>query len=414
MSERRMIYESATGRRTRRLRAARLAALVAVLALAAAVAATFLLRDGSGAAGGAAASVAPSPSPAPARLARLADVEVRQGDKATIRYRVVAATATTAVTLVVRDAGGQQVKARRLTDAAEPGERLEASLPIDLPPGRYTYELRLGDEDAASASPSPGAALASGGSVSAALVVRKPLPPGFPGRNVVAAATEWIAGRDGDVAFAVVDTNGEDAGGHRQHERFQLASLSKAVLLVASLRDDPTPDAATEATLARMIAESDNGAANAVFGQVGAKGMGTVARAAGLEDYEQGSGWIDTRDSALDQARFFWRLESLVPPRGRGLARELLSGVIPIQRWGIPAAAGPEGWTSFFKGGWLGLDNKLMNQAAWVEKGSKKWALAVMSDENPTRSYGWDTQKGVTGLLLAQEPTPAYLAVVLE
>ena len=37
-----------------------------------------------------------------------------------------------------------------------------------------------------------------------------------------------------------------------------------------------------------------------------------------------------------------------------------------------------------------------------------------MSDENPTRSYGWDTQKGVTGLLLGQEPTPAYLAVVLE
>ena len=187
MSERRTIYESAAGRRRRRLRAARVAALVAVLALAAvAVAAAFALRDGSGAAaGGAAASAAPSsaPSPAPARLARLADVEVHQGDTATIRYRVVAAAGTTAVTLVVRDAGGQQVKARRLTDAAEPGERLEAVVPIDLPPGRYTYELRLGDEDAASPSPSAGAAQASGGSASAALVVRKPLPPGFPGKK---------------------------------------------------------------------------------------------------------------------------------------------------------------------------------------------------------------------------------------
>ncbi len=414
MSERRTIYESTAGRRRRRLRAARVGALVAVLALAAlAVATAFALHDGSGAtAGGAAASAAPSP--VPARLARLADVEVHQGDAATIRYRVVAAAGATAVTLVVRDAGGQQVKARRLTDAAEPGEKLEAVMPIDLPPGRYTYELRLGDEDAASATPSPGAAQASGGTVSAALVVRKPLPPGFPGRSAVAAATEWISGRDGDVAFAVVDTNGEDAGGHRQRERFQLASLSKAILLAASLRDDPTPDAATEATLARMITESDNGAANTVFGQVGAKGMRAVAEAAGLEDYEQGSGWIDTRDSARDQARFFWQLESLVPPRGRALARELLAGVIPIQRWGIPAAAGPEGWTSFFKGGWLGLDNKLMTQAAWLEKGKKKWALAVMSDENPTRSYGWDTEKGVTGLLLGQEPTPAYLAVVLE
>jgi hypothetical protein len=55
-----------------------------------------------------------------------------------------------------------------------------------------------------------------------------------------------------------------------------------------------------------------------------------------------------------------------------------------------------------------------MVQAAWLEKGNKTWALAVMSDDNPTRSTGWDTQKGVAGLLLGQEPTPAYLAVVLE
>ena len=240
------------------------------------------------------------------------------------------------------------------------------------------------------------------------------MPPGFPGKKAVAAAREWISGRDGDVAFAVVDSNGEPAGGYREHEPFQLASLSKAVMLVASLRNDPTPDATTEATLTKMITESDNGAAYTIFGQVGARGMREVAKAAGMQDYEQGSGWVDTRSSAWDQARFFSRLESLVPAAGRDLARRLLSGVIPIQRWGIPAAAGPAGWTSSFKGGWLGLDNKLMVQAAWLDKGKKTWALAVMSDENPTRSYGWDTPKGVAGLLLGQEPTPAYLAVVLE
>ena len=66
-----------------------------------------------------------------------------------------------------------------------------------------------------------------------------PLPPGFPGKKAVAAAEDWISGRDGDVAFAVVDTNGELAGGYREHEPFQLASLSKAILLVATLREDP-------------------------------------------------------------------------------------------------------------------------------------------------------------------------------
>jgi hypothetical protein len=317
------------------------------------------------------------------------------------------------VTLVVTDAGGRRVKARRLTDAAPVGKWLEAVVPVDLPTGSYTYEMRLGLGGADTSSPSPAAA-SPAASASATLVVLEPLPAGLPGRKAVAAAKEWISGREGDVAFAAVDTNGRSAGGYREHEPFQLASLSKAVMLVASLRDDPTPDATTVATLTGMITESDNGAAYSIYGQVGARGMRAVAKAAGMKDYEQGSGWVDTRSSASDQATFFAQLDSLVPPAGRSLARRLLSGVVPIQRWGIPAAAGPEGWTSYFKGGWLGMDNKLMVQAAWLEKGKKRWALAVMSDENPTRSYGWDTEKGVTGLLLGQEPTPAYLAVVLE
>ena len=385
-----------------------------------ALAAVYVLRGGpeTAASGDAAATPSPSAASPSAAPARLADVEVHRGETATIRYRLVTAPEATAVTLVVANAGGQRVKARRLADAAPVGKWCEATVPIDLAPGRYTYELRLGEGGAtpqAGATPgSPGASPAPGASASAALVVLAPLPPAFPGKKAAAAARDWMAGRDGDVAFAVVNTNGEPAGGYREHEPFQLASLSKAVLLVASLRDDPTPGATTEATLTKMITESDNGAAYTIYGQVGARGMREVARAAGMQDYEQGSGWIDTRSSAWDQARFFSRLESLVPAAGRDLARRLLAGVVPIQRWGIPAAAGPEGWTSYFKGGWLGTDNKLMIQAAWLEKGKKTWALAVMSDENPTRSYGWDTQKGVTGLLLGQQPTPAYLAVVLE
>jgi hypothetical protein len=422
MSPRPTIYESAARRRGRRIRGAVLGALVAVLAVvAAAGAAVVLLRGDEGVAAGAAGH-SPSPSSSPSksalRLSRLAGVEVRRGEKAMVRYRVTGPSgALTAVTLLVTDAAGSQVKARRLTESAAAGTWLEAIVPIDLAPGRYTYELRL-EPSAADGGPSPGAVAPAtpspGASASADLVVLRPLPPGFPGEQAVAAAKEWIAARDGEVAFAVVDTNGEDAGGYRAHERFQLASLSKAIMLVASLRDDPTPDAATEAALTKMITESDNGAAYAIYGQVGAKGMRAVAKAAGMQDYDQGSGWVDTRASAWDEARLFSQLETLAPAAGRSLARRLLSGVIPIQRWGIPAAAGPEGWTSYFKGGWLGMDNKLMVQAAWLEKGKKRWALAVMSDENPTRSDGWDTQKGVTGLLLGQEPTPAYLSVVLE
>ncbi len=421
MSERPTIYESAARRRKRRRRGVAIGAFVVLLVAAVAIGAVVWLRGGDHAAAGTAGH-SPSPeasatAPAP-RLSRLGDIVVHRGETATIRYRLTGSSgAAASVTMVVTGAAGQQVKARRLTDAAAAGRWREAAVPLDLEPGRYTYELRLGAGDVpVGVGPSPSAASPGPATVtaSASLKVLPPLPPGFPGKKAVAAAKEWISGRDGDVAFAVVDTNGEEAGGYRQHEPFRLASLSKAIMLVASLRDDPTPDATTEAALTRMITESDNGAAYTIFGQVGAKGMRAVARDAGMEDYEQGAGWVDARASAWDEARLFSKFEKLVPAAGRSLARRLLSSVIPIQRWGIPAAAGPEGWTSYFKGGWLGLDNKLMVQAAWLEKGKKRWALAVMSDENATRSYGWDTQKGVTGLLLGQEPTPAYLAVVLE
>ncbi len=390
-----------------------LGALLTMVVAAVAAGGGLLLTRGGEQGTNATTSVSPAASPSPAprtRLAGLADVEVHRGEKAVIAYRVVAAAGSTvAVTLVVTDAAGTQVEARRLSDDAPAGRKLRAVVRVDLPPGRYTYELRLGEgEPAASPSPSPG------DSTSADLRVLPPLPPGFPSEKATAAAAQWLNDRDGDVALAVVDTNGEDVGGLDEHRAFQTASLAKAILLVASLRDDPTPDAAAQATLTKMITESDNGAAYAIYDRVGARGMRGVAKAAGMEDYKQGSDWIDTRVSASDAARFFYDIESLVPADARGLARRLLSGITPMQRWGIPAAAGPEGWETYFKGGWLGLDNKLMVQAAWLEKGKKKWALAVMSDENPTRSYGWDTQKGVTGLLLGREPTPAYLAVVLE
>ena len=92
MSERPTIYESAARRRGRRIRGAVLGALVAVLAVvAAAGAAVVLLRGDEGAAAGAAGH-SPSPSASPAkpalRLSRLAGVEVRRGEKATVRYRV--------------------------------------------------------------------------------------------------------------------------------------------------------------------------------------------------------------------------------------------------------------------------------------------------------------------------------------
>ena len=242
-------------------------------------------------------------------------------------------------------------------------------MPIDLEPGRYTYELRLDPSAAAEVSPSPGAASAS------------PAPGTSSRRSSWCArrcrpASRQKGGRrrrgvdrrrDGEVAFAVVDTNGEDAGGYRAHESFQLASLSKAILLVASLRDDPTPEPATEATLTTILRSPTTAPPTPSTVRSGSKGMRAVARAAGMQDYEQ--------DGLGGHVRVgMGRGPLVLPARDAGARRGTGSRAAAVLRrhphpaLGHPGGGRTEGWTSYFKGGWLGMDNKLMVQAAWLEK----------------------------------------------
>ena len=371
----RTIYESSGRRERRRRRRRLLTAALAVLVLAAA---------------------------AP-RTTALSSVEVRRGEQTRLRYRIDgrADDAWTAM-LVVPAKNGGQVKAQGL-GASVPAEGVHAvTVRADRPAGRYTYLVHLRD-------PSGRAAAAS----AAELRVLASLPPAFPGRKAVARALDWAGGRSGEVGVAVVDSRGEVTGLHA-HATFEGASLVKAMLLVAYLRARPAADPALDGVATTMIEESDNASAYTIYSVVGGKGLKRVATLSGMEDFEPGAGWLDSRVSAADQARFFFDLERYVPAGRRAFARKLLTGITAMQRWGIPAAAGPAGWETFFKGGWLGMDNRLMLQAAWLERGQKRWALAVMTDDNPYRAYGWDTQKGVAGLLLGERPTPAYLATVLE
>jgi len=324
--------------------------------------------------------------------------------RARIRYRIDGPVDEAwAATLVVLATDGRQVKAQRVDASVTALGSHAVTVRVDLPVGSYTYLVHLrgphGRTEAAAET--------------ARLRVLPPLPPAFPVGKAVTRALDWAADRSGKVAVAVVDSRGA-LRGLRQHVTFEGASLVKAMLLVAYLRARPAPDPALDSVATTMIEESDNASASTIYGVVGGEGLKNVATLTGMDDFEPGVGWIDARVSAADEARFFFDLERHVPAARRPFAREVLANITEIQRWGIPAAAGPAGWTTFFKGGWLGMDNRLMLQAAWLEKGHTRWALAVMTDDNPDRSYGWDTQKGVTGLLIGEHLTPAYLSTVLE
>jgi hypothetical protein len=227
---------------------------------------------------------------------------------------------------------------------------------------------------------------------------------GFPGPPQLAAAERFLASRAGHTALAVVDTHGH-LSGVRVDERFVSASVVKAMLLVAYLqrlaRMHGGLDAGSRALLYPMIHVSDNGAASAVQAIVGNSALLSLAHQAHMTDFAVTDNWIFTQISAADQARYFFMQDGLIPARFRGYARYLLSSISPDQSWGVPAAARP-GWRVFFKGGWLPASLGLVNQVARLERGGQKFAVAVLTDGDPSMGYGEATIEGVAARLVGQ------------
>jgi hypothetical protein len=227
--------------------------------------------------------------------------------------------------------------------------------------------------------------------------------PAFPGSAQVIAAARYLGHRAGRAAFAVIDDRGS-LSGVDVHRRYHSASVVKSMLLVAYLRmlaarHRPLRDG-DRALLYPMIHSSDNEAASAVLAAVGEQALSRVAHDAHMRDYlPGGEEWGFTEVSAADLAGFFYRQDSLIPPRFVGYARWLLSTIEPSESWGIPAVARPR-FEVYFKGGWLPEVEGLVNQAARLERRHTRLAVAVLSRDDPSMAYGEQTIEGVTRRLL--------------
>ncbi len=231
------------------------------------------------------------------------------------------------------------------------------------------------------------------------------LPAGYPGPGAVARAAGYLRGRIGRTAFAIVDSEGR-LSGLREHWTFVSASVVKAMLLVAYLRmlharGQHYIDSYSDSFLYPMINVSDNSAATQTWSIVGDSGLYGVAAAAGMTDFSIVGIWANAQISPADQARFFFRMDALIPREFVGYARFLLSTIAGYESWGIPAIARPRGYTVFFKGGWRGTGlGQLVHQVARLEGHGRRFSIAVMTDGDPSMGYGIDTVQGVTASLL--------------
>jgi hypothetical protein len=230
---------------------------------------------------------------------------------------------------------------------------------------------------------------------------------GWPERK--ADAIDYLAHRAGVESFALVDGRGH-IHPYRGRLRAPSASLLKAMLLVAYLNraDVRHRDlrAGDRHLLGPMIRRSDDVAAGSVLGLVGSSGIYRVARRARMRDFSLRSPWGLSTTSASDQARFFYRIDRLVPRRHCGYAMRLLARIVRSQRWGIPPVV-PTGWTIYFKGGWGSGTGRVTHQSALLLRGGERMSLSILTQWNPSHAYGTATIRGIAARLLR---TPLPLA----
>ena len=226
--------------------------------------------------------------------------------------------------------------------------------------------------------------------------MRAAAPAAFPSLESVRSVRHYVSGR-AISSFALIDTHGR-LRGFAPHRRYVTASVVKAMILVARLRQigNRMPSPSDRAVLDPMIQISDTDAASVAYGWVGDAGLLAVAKRAGMHDLTVGGHWGNVLFSAADQAHLFLVIDKLVPPRSRAYARHLLSSIVSYQRWGFSRFAARHGWHTFFKGGWRTTNRgSLVHEAALFERHGRRFSLAVLTDGDPSHEYGTATLRGV-------------------
>jgi Beta-lactamase enzyme family len=194
-------------------------------------------------------------------------------------------------------------------------------------------------------------------------------------------------------------TTGATATYHASRS-FDTASIVKAdilaVLLLQHQQIGAPLSGEEQALAARMIENSDNGAATALWNAVeGGPGMEAGNAALGLRGtWPSTDGyWGLTTTTVADQLRLLSDLTSSRSPLHASARRyelSLMQAVEHSQDWGITAAADP-GSRPAVKNGWMpaGLDGQwVINSIGVIRRCGQRLLIVVLSDGQPSEAAG--------------------------
>ena len=209
-----------------------------------------------------------------------------------------------------------------------------------------------------------------------------------------------LRGRAGQHAVTIYDTVTKVTCYIDGDRHFDSASIVKTIILGALLRwhqETGRPLSAAEKEKARlMITQSDNGAATALWDEVGMRRLQHFLDLAKMQQTQLGlyGYWGLTQVTTHDEMLLLELLttpNSVLTVSSRSYELGLMAKVIPGQRWGTPAGA-PAGVTVHVKNGWL-PDNTgwhINSTGAFTGK-NKNYLMAMLTDDNPSEQYGIDT-----------------------
>ena len=182
-------------------------------------------------------------------------------------------------------------------------------------------------------------------------MTRHAFPARFPPRARVRAVRRYLSTRAGIESWALVDNWGR-LRGFEPERVYVSASLVKAMLLTSYLRGigNRLPDEGERAVLGPMITVSSNDAADSIYYRVGDAALYRLAKTAGMTHFSVAGYWANAHFSAEDQARFFNRIDRLIPKASRRYARGLLSSIVSYQRWGFSRYAARGGLQDVLQG----------------------------------------------------------------
>ncbi|MFC8721674.1 serine hydrolase [Kitasatospora sp. NPDC057198] len=216
---------------------------------------------------------------------------------------------------------------------------------------------------------------------------------------------EAVRGRQSTLALAVRDSGTGvscflDPGRHFDSASIVKVTIMGAVLRLAQDEDRPlTPF--EEENLRPMITRSDNAAAVRLWKYVGPARMRNFLDLAGMYDTvlsADGFGLTQvTAGDELKQLDVYATDSDVLTPEHRSYGLQLMAEVEEDQRWGTPFGA-PPGVTTHVKNGWLqrATHGWRVHSLGIFTAPDRVYRIAVLTDDDPTESYGIGTVQRVS------------------